>query len=617
MTNNLIRIFKNYKTPIIIAASCALIIVIFSYYYKNFNLIVQIIYLITFFLAFLIPGYALLTTKFFNKLLEIEKFVFSFGISFFMYAILALFSGFIFGDALHLINLTLFIIINFAGIYFLYQKKYLQKIDSETKQSISWLSACFLLFIMFLQLFITLPFAMPDKLQDGPYVFKNKNNLHIQIQRLTGDLPSDNFVPYVFSQYLLRKISFTENRPMLPGQEVSNRTVLMGLNSAFFLSVFRMPEISKTHKIGTFSYVGSRWPDVGLFGNDNKSFSIFLTLGMILNATFLLAVYLLIGSIFGKNKGFGIMLILMIFPYTINQIIFTWPKFLMAYYLISAVYLVIKKSHLYVIGLFLALAFHSHPSAMVYIGFIMLYWLMNNFKIGNKKTHMDFLKIASILIAIIVPWIIWTKLIIKISSDLISQNAVANDHRLISLVKVRLDNLWLLFKPWQIQGAISWADRLFKEMVFTFAGAIGIYFIVTFFYLFRYSRRYFWEIALLFLGPVILLTMPWGKIFGSFSILYCQPAIPLFIAFGVIFFSKYKKTSAILLLMQTCLSVYSLWFGMYNLPLQITHYDIPNATIGFAILLQILFALIGTYFLLTNRKIFSSQEKSNQEIVRA
>lgn len=592
MINKLIKNINNFRSAFILVTFFLIVVIFFGCRYENYNLIKQIIYSIVFFLAFLIPGYTILNAKYFKEFKPIEKFVFSFGASFLIYATFALFSKVIFSENVHLVNVFFLLFLNFFGSYFIYKKKYLQKIETKEKKEIIWISAFFLLFIFFLQIFISLPFSMPDNLQDGPYVFKNGSNLHVKMQKLTGDLPADNFIPFVFSQFLLQEISFKKNRPMLPGQEVSNRTVLMGLNSTFFLSVFQMPEISKNNKLGKFSYVGTKWPDVGKLGNDNQSFSIFLTLGIIMNAVFLLAVYLLIALLFGKSKGLGIILILMIFPYTINQVIFTWPKFLMAYFLISATYLVIKKNNPYLIGLFLALAFHSHPSASIYIAFIVLYWLVKNFKITEKKTQIDFLKIVGIIIFMVTPWIIWTKFIVKIPSNLISQNAVADSYGLASLIKVRLDNLRLLFTLGEMPKVLS-ASSLFEKMTFTFAGAIGVYFLLSYFYMLRYMKKYYKEILILFLGPIVLLTMPWGKIFGCFSILFAQPSVPLFFAFAVMLFLKNRNISLILLFSQILISIYALWFGMYDIDLQITKIDIPNMLFGVAILSQIIFVVIG------------------------
>ncbi len=601
LRNHMERILDNIKivrSSLVVISTLVLMTIIGGYYYGNHNLVLQVLYSIIFMFAFLIPGYSILNIKYFDKFNTRERLVLAFGLSFLVYAILMLTSGSVFsGGTLHLVNLIMFVAINIAGLFVIYRKGNVNEGDNVEKRDISWILVAFLSFIIFFQIYVALPFAMPDKLQDGPYVFKERNNLHIKIQAMTGDLPADNFVPYVFSQFLLQEISFEKNRPMLPGQEVSNRTVLMGLNAAYFLSVFRMPLMPASDKLGVFRYVGSDWPDVGKLGDDNTAFSIFLTMAMIMNAVFLLAILLLIGSLFGRRKGLGIMLILMVFPYTINQVIFTWPKCLMAYCLIVAVHLVIKRSNPYLIGLFLALAYNSHPAAMVYVGFIILYWLAKNFSIRNKQDYVNFAKIVVVLIAGVLPWIIWTKVIVKIPSDLITQNLVANDYGLLSMIKVRLDNLYSLFTLAKFQ-ANSPARTMFLQMTFTFAGAIGIYFVLAYYCALRYLRQYYKEILLLFLGPVVLLIVPWGRITGSFSVLFAQPAIPVFFAFAVVLFLKYRKTSIILLVVQALISLYALWFGMYNLYEQTIYSDMPTLLFVLAILMQISFIYFGILNLL-------------------
>jgi hypothetical protein len=127
---------------------------------------------------------------------------------------------------------------------------------------------------------------------------------------------------------------------------------------------------------------------------------------------------------------------------------------------------------------------------------------------------------------------------------------------------------------------------------------VGVYFGLAFFFMFKYIKRYYNEIILLFLGPIVLLTMPWGKIFGNFSILFAQPIIPLYFAFAVVLFLKNKKCSFMLLLTQVVISLYAIWFGMYELDLQIIKTNIPNMLFFFALLLQILFVITGITLLL-------------------
>ena len=56
----------------------------------------------------------------------------------------------------------------------------------------------------------------PDQLVDGPYVFKS-HRLHVKIQLLIGDFPADNYIPFAFSDFILRGISFQKEQPLCRG----------------------------------------------------------------------------------------------------------------------------------------------------------------------------------------------------------------------------------------------------------------------------------------------------------------------------------------------------------------------------------------------------------------
>jgi hypothetical protein len=85
-----------------------------------------------------------------------------------------------------------------------------------------------------------LQIRFPPVLPDGPYIFK-EHTLPVRLQVLTGNLPADNYIPFVVQEYLLRDISFSREHPILPGQEVSNRTVLMALATAPFRAALKSP----------------------------------------------------------------------------------------------------------------------------------------------------------------------------------------------------------------------------------------------------------------------------------------------------------------------------------------------------------------------------------------
>src|SRR4030095_16461364 len=67
----------------------------------------------------------------------------------------------------------------------------------------------------------------PETLPDGLYISKSRTT-NVKIQYLTS-LPADNFIPFAVAEFFLRGVSFKKQRPILPGQEVSNRTILMSL----------------------------------------------------------------------------------------------------------------------------------------------------------------------------------------------------------------------------------------------------------------------------------------------------------------------------------------------------------------------------------------------------
>ncbi len=567
--------------------------IIASFLFARRDLVENIFFSFIFFFSLLIPGYAVLSTRYFGKLTSLEKFCFSFGLSSFFYAFLAIISTVFAYEYRYFFNLFFLLAINAIGIIYILSRKSKSR-STRDRRIIIQLTIIFLSFVVFLQIFITLPFKMPDPLPDGPYVFKNSQNLHVKIQALTGNLPADNFVPFVFSQFLLQKFSFEKNRPMLPGQEVSNRTVLMGLDSVFFLSIFHNPQQAKSSVMERYIYVDTLWPDVGKLGNDNKAFAIFLNLGIILNSLFLFTVFLLVSRLFKEAKAKAVISLFLLFPYTVSQVIFTWPKFLMAYFLITALYLVVSRkigSTLFPFAL--SMAYHSHPSAMIYIGFIMIYWIINNYEIRSlKKAALNFSKIFFVFAALIAPWVIWTKFIIKIPSDLISQNLVSESYSPYHLIKTRLINLLYLFVPW-ITKVSDFKTKITYEMNNYFPGAVGVYIFICYFYILRYFRKYFWEIIFLVLGPLVVLILPWGKVMGGFAVLFAHPSVPLFFAISAILFSKYKKWTVIFVSVQALLSFYVLWYGVYNLPLQLDNFHISKVFLIFMITFQVIWFFSG------------------------
>jgi hypothetical protein len=173
-----------------------------------------------------------------------------------------------------------------------------------------------------------IPVQLPTQLVDGPYVAKH-DYLGVRVQYLTGNLPTDNSLPHVVSEYLLRDISFKDERPVMPGQEVSNRPILVSLILVPIRSAFSLPS-KIINGLPKFDYVGSSWPDFSVLMSDDFAYMFSLTIGITLNALIFLAIgaFAVRATFSSLLISFGVVLIMLSSPFFIFQTIFTWPKML-------------------------------------------------------------------------------------------------------------------------------------------------------------------------------------------------------------------------------------------------------------------------------------------------
>ncbi len=309
-------------------------------------------------------------------------------------------------------------------------------------------------------------------LPDGPYVFK-EHTLPVKLQVLTGALPGDNYIPFVVQEYLLRDISFAREHPILPGQEVSNRTILLALATAPFRAALKSPPRHET-PLERFTYVGTQWPDVSVFMKGD-GFRRFLPAGLVLNALVLLGAALVIAAHGPRSLLVPGLLLLATSPFYLSQTVFTWPKCLAAFFLLLALHALARgKSPLWVAAAG-ALAYHSHPYAAVFLlGFGCHYTAMALWKRGPSelKQLVAYGVTAGLALA---PWFVWTRLILDLPSDLVAQNFVA--HGIDSLpahLWVRIMNLWQAFAPGMLNVSPFKAEGVFRAALACLPGILGL-----------------------------------------------------------------------------------------------------------------------------------------------
>jgi hypothetical protein len=255
---------------------------------------------------------------------------------------------------------------------------------------------------------------------DGPYV--NKENINsVRIQKMTGNLPADNVLPFIAQEYLAYGLSFTGNSPIMPGQPVTNRPFLLSLVSLpFRLSL--LPLDKQFASLPKYSYAGQDWPDFRVLASNQLGYSSFLGIGVFLNAIMLLPMGLFALKLWGEKKYDYLLTALFITsPFYIFQTIFIWPKIFAAFFILYAIYLFLFCGSRLFAGILLGLAYLSHPYAS---GYLLIALLMIGILGFQDKTRL-IKNLGNVLIGfstMVLPWIVWAKFLIDIPSNMVSQN---------------------------------------------------------------------------------------------------------------------------------------------------------------------------------------------------
>jgi hypothetical protein len=393
------------------------------------------------------------------------------------------------------------------SIYLLLHLSYIKKIIYDTRLSERIFFGGYIL-LCFLSLAIALlPIKLPAQLVDGPYVNK-EHVLGVKIQFLTGNLPTDNSLPHVVSEYILRDISFAKEHPIMPGQEVTNRPILQALAILPFRAALLMPK-QWPGPFPKFNYVGTDWPNFRLLMQDDRAYLISLSLGIAFNGLLLLALgmFAVRHENFSRFIALSSVFLFVTSPYFLFQTIFTWPKGLAAFFILLAFTILEKKKAIFFVGLILGLAYLSHPYAIVFF-FAYILYLGYSF-IRFWKISRDYRSVILFVLGfsiVIMPWIYWSKFFLELPSDLISQNLIIPGQTWIDFLWVRAVNILNLISPTNLLVYPFDINRITIGSTVTLAGALGISIYLTVISnLNKFSYFIKPEILILWLLPVFLL----------------------------------------------------------------------------------------------------------------
>lgn len=324
------------------------------------------------------------------------------------------------------------------------------------------------LFLSVSLLHVNIRFA--DPLPDGRYVFKD-HGLNVKMQSLTS-LPADNLLPFAVTEYLLRRISFREERPLLPGNEVSNRTILMSLVALPFRGAFVLTRLPKlVTPLPRFRYVGQDWPNVETLNTGDALAQCFVVY-VVLNGLLPLGALAFFSGRLEGRVTVAASICLLSSPYLFAQVVFTWPKALGGFFVLLAWDSLRRGYRPWIVGGLLALAYHAHPFGVAYIAGAGGYYLWKVFK--KQAVIREVIGYFGAVIILLAPWWAWTLFILRIPGNLVAQNVAAKGASISTLMAVRLTNLVILLSPVFPSGRSFHLRPLTDRLMVCLPFAVGV-----------------------------------------------------------------------------------------------------------------------------------------------
>jgi hypothetical protein len=363
-----------------------------------------------------------------------------------------------------------------ASIFYLFRQGIWTQLWPALTRSVRISLLIWLLFLAACIALVHLDVRYPTSLPDGMYVFK-KHTLNVKIQFMTTS-PADNYIPYAVTEYLLRHVSFRHERPVLPGNEVSNRTILMSLVAVPFRAALSWPDFG-SKKMGTFDYLGRSWPDVEKL-YEEASFRQFLVVGIFLNSLLLVGLIVLFSSF--QSKGLALASLLFVTNlYVIDQTIFTWPKAMAGFFVVLGWNAVRRNYDPKIAGLCAAAAYHCHPSSIAVVASLGLWYAVQWLR--AKSSFKPVLEYGVVFILALLPWVIWTRAILRIPSNMIAQNfagpgseaALASP---IDFIWIRFNNAFDTFAPLPFAVYPFQLEAVVNHAMFCLPFAVGIFLII-------------------------------------------------------------------------------------------------------------------------------------------
>ncbi|MBP9838846.1 MAG: hypothetical protein KBC84_09040 [Proteobacteria bacterium] len=259
---------------------------------------------------------------------------------------------------------------------------------------------------------ITLLFYLYVLLCQGMSAFPNLNYRDVTAinTEVLTNLPSDNIIPYQVSRYITENID--PNKTILTSDwKLADRGPFAGIINAVVFSVLDVKE-------------SNHWEKTTI-----RLFFVYQTIACALNLLSLFLVYAICADYFGRQTAIVASIMTSLNYFYLVNIIFTWPKFLMSFYILLALCFINIKGRQFWAGVFAAAGLLSHDSALFYIvslaACLVFRFLKDNsydiIKTIKQTKELLFISLRMFLGFLLVysPWVIAKKFYLTNSSKLL------------------------------------------------------------------------------------------------------------------------------------------------------------------------------------------------------
>ncbi len=379
---------------------------------------------------------------------------------------------------------------------------------------------CLLLLPILSLAFVGLSFNSKYTYLPDPSSMPNRNYSvqTVKVLNIAQTNADDNYIPYRQAQFFVNRSDPAKDSFISEwGVSFFQRTPLMGAVTAnYFNMLHDKPPIDFT------------WSATA--ADPDHTYAKFQIISSVLNSLFIVPGFLILVKFFNRKTAIIGCLFMVTSQFFLYNAFFSWPKSLVAFFILLSWLLLLEKKMRYTVlaGVASGAAYLTHDLATLYIGTSVLLLLY------NKRFRETFVLGASSL-ALALPWLVTASLIYSKPSSFIyypistqgipqPQQSKQIIHQFLhtsplKLLVIRLESLWYLISPYQLftsEGGQAFFRRLWGLGLFSIPGSLGIGLLVpAFLGIFKNPRDVsFWILAI---TPVMLsvIIIGWPRGLGA------------------------------------------------------------------------------------------------------